>query len=87
QIRAQQANIATAQKQYQQAQAATRQQQVQLRYHRITAPFSGTVGDIPVKLGNYVQPLNPLLSVTDNNQLEINISVPSERATDLHVGL
>lgn len=87
QLKAQKAGIATAQRQYQQAQAQTRQQQVQLRYHRITAPFSGVVGDIPVKLGNYVQPLTGLLSVTRNNQLEVNISVPAERATDLRMGL
>jgi len=87
QLKAQKASISTAQRQYQQAQAQTRQQQVQLRYHRITAPFSGVVGDIPVKLGNYVQPLTSLLSVTRNNQLEVNISVPAERATDLRMGL
>ena len=86
QMRAQRASIATAQKQYQQAQAQTRQQQVQLRFHQVTAPFSGVVGDIPVKLGNFVQQLDDLLSVTDNSQLEINISVPAEHAADLRVG-
>lgn len=87
QMKAQQASVVTAQRQYQQAQSATRQQQVQLRYHKVVAPFSGVVGDIPVKLGNYVQPQTDLLSVTQNNQLELNISVPSERAADLKVGL
>jgi RND family efflux transporter MFP subunit len=87
QMKAQQASVVTAQRQYQQAQSATRQQQVQLRYHKVVAPFTGVVGDIPVKLGNYVQPQTDLLSVTQNNQLELNISVPSERAADLKAGL
>jgi multidrug efflux pump subunit AcrA (membrane-fusion protein) len=87
QMRAQRALIMTARRQYQQAQALTRQQQAQLKYHRIAAPFSGMVGDVPVKLGNYVQPMTNLISVTNNNQLEINISVPAERVTDLRVGL
>lgn len=87
QISAQKAAIVTAQRGYQQAQALTQQQRVQLRYHRITAPFSGTVGDIPVKLGNYIQPLTQLLSVTQNNQLELNLRVPAERALELKPGL
>lgn len=87
QMNAQQATILTAQRQYKQAQSATRQQQVQLRYHKVVAPFSGVVGDIPVKLGNYVKAETNLLSVTQNNQLELNISVPSERAVDLKAGL
>jgi multidrug efflux pump subunit AcrA (membrane-fusion protein) len=87
QIKAQNANILTARRQYQQAQSSTRQQQVQLRYHRVVAPFTGVVGDIPVKLGNYVQPLTNLLSVTQNNQLELNVSIPAEQAVNLKVGL
>jgi RND family efflux transporter MFP subunit len=87
QIQAQQASVATVQSQYRQARALTRQEQVQLQYYRITAPFAGMVGDIPVKLGNYVQPLTSLLSVTDNDPLELNLSIPSEKAAVLHVGL
>ncbi len=87
QIAAQKAAIKTSERMYEQARAASREQQVQLQYHRITAPFSGVVGDIPVKLGNTVQPLANLLSVTDNNPLEVNIRVPAERAPDLRKGL
>lgn len=87
QIQAQRAGVSTTQKQYEQAKAVIRQEQAQLRHYRITAPFSGIVGDVPVKLGNYVQPLTTLLSVTDNDALEVNISVPSERVSELKIGL
>ena len=87
QLNAQRAAITTAQKQYEQANASTRAQQVQLQYYRITAPFSGIVGDIPMKVGNYIQPSDLLLSVTNNTPLEVNISVPAEKATELRSGL
>lgn len=87
QIQAQQAAISSAKSQYQQALASTRQQRELLQFYRITAPFSGFVGDVPIKVGNYVQPLTKLLNVTDNNSLELNISIPSEYMTRLHPGL
>lgn len=53
-------------------------QAAQLGYYRITAPFDGSVGDIPVKLGDYVGPQTKLTSVDDNKTLEAYLNVPSE---------
>lgn len=78
-IQAQKASIAQAQKSVQQAQANTDEQQVQLQFYRITAPFEGTVGNIPVKIGDFVNSSTPLLTITQNRPLEVNISVPLER--------
>jgi len=86
-IQAQKATIAQAQKSIQQAQANTEQQQVQLQYYRITAPFEGTVGDIPVKIGDFVNTSTPLLTITQNRPLEVNISVPLERGPQLRQGM
>lgn len=58
--------------------AAIGAQSAQLGYYRISAPFDGTVGDIPVKLGDYVGPQTKLTSVDDNKTLEAYVNVPSE---------
>jgi RND family efflux transporter MFP subunit len=54
-------------------------QSAQLGYYRIAAPFDGTVGDIPVKLGDYVGPQTKLTSIDDNQTLEAYVNVPSEQ--------
>ena len=54
-------------------------QSAQLGYYRITAPFDGIVGDIPVKLGDYVGPQTKLTSVDDNKTLEAYVNIPSEQ--------
>jgi len=86
-IQAQQATIAQAEKSIQQAQANTNEQQVQLQYYKITAPFRGTVGEIPVKVGDFVNTSTQLTTITENQPLEVNISVPIERGPQLHKGM
>lgn len=85
-IRAQQAAVVRSEKSLQEAQARTQQQQVQLRYFQISAPFAGVVGDIPVKIGDFVDPSTALITVSENHQLEVNFSVPTEQAAQLQVG-
>lgn len=87
QIAAQKAALAGAEKERLQAEAATRGQQVQLQYYQTKAPFAGTVGDIPVKVGDFVNTSTQLTSVTQNRPLEVNISVPIERGPDLRQGM
>ncbi len=67
--------------------ASVREQGVQLRYHNIKAPFAGTVGDVPVKLGDYVTPDTMLTTVTQNHPLEVYVSVPTEYSARLHNGM
>ncbi|HBG49302.1 MAG TPA: hypothetical protein DDW90_07335 [Cyanobacteria bacterium UBA9971] len=80
QIEAQKAEI-------EKANFAIKEQEVQLQYYKITAPYSGIVGDIPAKIGNYVTTTTPLLSITQNDTLEINIGLPSEKVFDIKKGL
>lgn len=93
-IRAQQSAIARTRSQVvrnqralQQSQANVSEGTAQLRYYSITAPFSGIVGNIPVKVGDFVNDSTQLLTVTQNRQLEIRIAIPLERASDLRQGL
>lgn len=86
-IEAQQATVAQAEKELQQAQANIKEQQAQLDYYQIAAPFDGTVGDIPVKLGDFVNTSTQLTNITQNRPLEVEISIPIERSPQLRTGM
>ncbi|MEP7116202.1 MAG: efflux RND transporter periplasmic adaptor subunit [Acidobacteriota bacterium] len=64
-----------------------REQRVELGYHRVLAPTSGVVGDIPVRLGDRVTQSTVLTTVDDNQGLEVYLQVPVQQAPDLKVGL
>jgi RND family efflux transporter MFP subunit len=86
-IRAQTASIASAETRVSKSEADMIQQEVQLQYYTIAAPFSGVVGDIPVKVGDYVSNSTQLTKVTENQFLEVQIAIPVEKATQLRIGL
>jgi RND family efflux transporter MFP subunit len=93
-IRAQQATIARTRttvernrRALQRTQASVVEGEAQLRYYTINAPFAGTVGNIPVKVGDFVDTSTQLLTVTQNENLEIQIQVPLEQAAALRQGL
>ncbi|UBF27118.1 efflux RND transporter periplasmic adaptor subunit [Kovacikia minuta CCNUW1] len=93
-IRAQQSTIARARSQVvrnqralQQAQATVNEGAAELGFYSITAPFTGIVGNIPVKVGDFVDTSTQLLNLTQNRQLEIQIQIPLERASQLRRGL
>jgi RND family efflux transporter MFP subunit len=67
--------------------ALTTSQQQQLSYYQIRAPFDGIVGDIPVRLGDYVSPTTVLTTVDEIAELEAYIYVPIDRATEVRMGL
>ncbi len=68
-------------------QAQVQQQEVQLRYFTVTAPTSGIVGDVPVRVGMQVGTQTTLTTIDQNQSLELNVGVPLERARDLKNGL
>ncbi len=82
-----QATLAQQQKERQRTQANTQEQQVRLQYYRITAPFTGTVGDIPVKQGDYVTPDTNLFTLTQNQPLEVHVAIPIERSSEVQQGM
>ena len=71
--------------------AGTATQKRQLAYYQIRAPFAGIVGDIPVHVGDYVTqagaPASTLTTVDDPAGLEAYIYVPTERLSQVKVGL
>jgi RND family efflux transporter MFP subunit len=64
-----------------------RQQRSQLNYYRVTSPNAGTVGDIPVNVGDRVTRSTVLTTVEENDMLELYINVPVQQAPQLKVGL
>jgi RND family efflux transporter MFP subunit len=69
------------------AQAATTTERRQLDYYHLTAPFAGVVGDIPVHIGDYVSQQTLLTTVDENADLEAYVYIPTEKASDIHMGL
>lgn len=72
---------------YEAAVASRQEQEKQLAYYRITAPFDGIVGDIPVHVGDYVGSSTMLTTVDENKDLEAYIYIPTERAAAVRNGL
>jgi RND family efflux transporter MFP subunit len=59
---------------------------VELRYYNVKATAAGTVGDIPVRIGDYVTPQTLLTTLDDNDTLEAYVDIPIERAGIVHLG-
>jgi RND family efflux transporter MFP subunit len=64
-----------------------KQQRSQLNYYRVTAPIAGTVGDVPVNVGDRVTRATELTTINENDVLELYINVPVQQAPNLKVGL
>ncbi len=80
------AEAAAAEASARSAEAQLQAQQVELGYYRVEAPFAGVVGDIPVKVGDYVSPQTALTNVDQSRALEVSVAVPPERASEVEVG-
>lgn len=80
------AQAASAEANARAAEAQIQSQQVQLGYYEVSAPFAGVVGDIPVKVGDYVTPETALTNVDQSQALEVSVQVPVERATQIEPG-
>jgi RND family efflux transporter MFP subunit len=67
--------------------AQVRRYEVLLQEMIITAPFSGMIGDVIIKLGDYVRSGDIVTTLTENQQLELRLPIPIERKSDLRLGL
>jgi RND family efflux transporter MFP subunit len=68
------------------ASAAVAESRVNLQFHAVRAPFAGTVGDVLVRLGDYVAASTPLTSITQGDHLEVSMLIPPDRARTVAVG-
>lgn len=72
---------------YEAAVASRKTLEAQLAYYSIRSPFDGIIGDIPVHVGDYVSSSTALTTVDENKDLEAYIYIPTERASQLRMGL
>lgn len=72
---------------YESAVALRKTQEEQLAYYTIRAPYDGVVGDIPVHVGDYASTSTVLTTVDENKDLEAYIYIPTERSTEVRMGL
>jgi RND family efflux transporter MFP subunit len=76
---------------YESAAESTKTQESLLAYYTVRAPFDGIVGDIPVHVGDYMNPSNSppnvLTTVDEFKNLETYVYIPTERANEIRTGL
>jgi RND family efflux transporter MFP subunit len=87
QVSAAQAAIAQAEATIAQTQGQADSARVNVGFQQITAPIAGTLGNIPVKVGDLVTNGQVVTQVAQNNTLDLNISIPSNRSGQLRSGL
>lgn len=87
QVNAAREQIAQAEAGIQQAQAQVSAAQVNLDFKQITAPIAGIVGDLPVKLGDLATVGATVATITQNDFLDLRLSIPSNRSAQLRPGL
>lgn len=86
-ITAAQASLDQANAFLSQSQASASATQEDLRDRTVTAPIGGIVGNIPIELGDYIQPGAALTSITQNDALELDIAIPAEQASQVQTGM
>jgi multidrug efflux pump subunit AcrA (membrane-fusion protein) len=87
QIQGQKAVISKMTKVVSQSAASVKEQQAQLKYFTIAAPFAGIIGDIPVRVGEYATTSTVLTTIDQTKQLELYLSIPTIQATQLALGM
>lgn len=70
-----------------QAQSQVSSAKVNVGFRQVTAPISGTVGDVFVKVGDFVSTGQTITNIVQNDALDLRLSVPSNRLNQLRTGL
>lgn len=82
-----QANLEEATATLQQVESNADLAAADLSDYQVVAPIDGVVGDMPVKVGDYVNTGQPLTTLTRNQTMELRLSIPVARSGDLRRGL
>lgn len=86
-IRAARATLDQQNAALQQAQTTVTSRQEDLKETRVVAPIAGVVGNVTVKLGDYVKTTDILTSIIQNQNLSLNLSISTNQTSQLRVGL
>jgi RND family efflux transporter MFP subunit len=80
------ADVTAAEAAVRAAGAEVSSRRVALSNHVIKAPVPGVVGDVKVRLGDYVTATTPLTTVAKAKALELSVAIPAARARGLALG-
>jgi RND family efflux transporter MFP subunit len=86
-IQAAEARLSQAQANLRSRQAEVQSLQENLQDTTVSAPFAGTISDIPIEVGDYVNRGQMLSRLIANQTLELNLNIPQERSSELQEGL
>ena len=81
-----QTDVDTAQAQLDEANAMIQKTQAIIAQKTIVAPFGGRLGVRQVNLGQYLNPGNPIVTLTDLKTLYVNFTLPSQMTPQIDVG-
>src|SRR5580658_1422805 len=81
-----QTDVDNAQMQLDQAKAQIQKTQAIIAQKSIVAPFGGHLGVRQVNLGQYLNPGDPIVTLTDLSQLYVNFTLPSQDVPRVAVG-
>ena len=79
-------DVDNAQAQLDEANAQIQKTQAIIAQKTIVAPFGGQLGVRQVNLGQYLNPGNPVVTLTDLKTLYVNFTLPSQMAPQIVVG-
>ncbi len=85
-VRSAQAQLQQALSTFDQAQAQVNVTQADLGFTQVLAPASGIVGDVSLRVGDFVEAGDTLGTITQNSELFLRIQVPTSRASQLRLG-
>lgn len=86
-IQAARANVRQAEALLGQAEANRAAAQQTLQDRTVVAPIDGIVGNLEVKLGDYVAPGTLITTITENATLDLELEIPIEQRDRLTLGL
>lgn len=86
-IEAATANLAEANASLTRAESDVAVANTDLSDFRVVAPIDGIVGDMEIKVGDYVNAGTPLTTLTQNQTLDLRLSIPVERGDELQLGM
>lgn len=86
-IRAARASLDQQNAAVQQAQSTVISRQEDLKETKVVAPIAGVVGNVTVKLGDYIKTTDVLTSIIQNQTLSLNLSISTNQNNQLRVGL
>ena len=86
-IQSAEANLGEAQAALRRAESNAEVANEDLSDYQLVAPIDGIVGDLPVKIGDYVSIGELVTTLTRNQTMDLRLSIPVERSDELQAGL